>query len=258
MATIGTMVAVGDSFTEGLHDGTDEALVGWADRVATELARRHGGLRYANLAVRGKLLDEIVADQLDPALQMQPDLLTFHAGGNDVLRPGVEVKDILDRYDQAVARAVGAARRVLLFTALERSGPANRMADRLADRIRRFNDGVREAAARHGAVLADIGGVEALYDRRLWHADRLHLAPYGHARVAEAVLQALGEDLPDADAWRRPLPSPARSGRLVQVLDDGRWAVQHLAPWVLRRLRGVSSGDGRNAKRPELSPVEPG
>ena len=27
---------------------------------------------------------------------------------------------------------------------------------------------------------------------------------------------------------------------------------KHLAPWVVRRLRGVSSGDGRLAKRPQL------
>jgi hypothetical protein len=30
---------------------------------------------------------------------------------------------------------------------------------------------------------------------------------------------------------------------------------RHAAPWVIRRVRGRSSGDGRIAKRPELSPV---
>jgi hypothetical protein len=32
------------------------------------------------------------------------------------------------------------------------------------------------------------------------------------------------------------------------------WAGRYLAPWVLRRLRGVSSGDGITAKRPTLQP----
>jgi len=36
---------------------------------------------------------------------------------------------------------------------------------------------------------------------------------------------------------------------------DAVWMGRHMAPWLLRRLRGVSSGDGRSAKRPELLPV---
>jgi hypothetical protein len=33
--------------------------------------------------------------------------------------------------------------------------------------------------------------------------------------------------------------------------------VKHLAPWLLRRARGVSSGDGRPPKRPVLELVRP-
>ncbi|MFC6832884.1 SGNH/GDSL hydrolase family protein, partial [Streptomyces goshikiensis] len=34
-----------------------------------------------------------------------------------------------------------------------------------------------------------------------------------------------------------------------------RWAASFAGPWVGRRLRGRSSGDGRTAKRPRLLPV---
>ncbi len=66
--------------------------LGWADRVALGLARAElpdlpGPVEYANLAVRGKLLDQVIAEQLPVALAMRPDLVTFHAGPNDVLRP---------------------------------------------------------------------------------------------------------------------------------------------------------------------------
>ena len=58
---IGTYVAIGDSFTEGLHDpGPDGQYLGWADRVAGALARQQPGFRYANLAIRGKLLGLVV------------------------------------------------------------------------------------------------------------------------------------------------------------------------------------------------------
>ena len=77
-----TFVALGDSFTEGLEDdlGPDGRHLGWADRVAAALATHEGGLRYANLAVRGKLLDEVVDAQLPVALELGADLVSFHAG----------------------------------------------------------------------------------------------------------------------------------------------------------------------------------
>ena len=61
---IRTYVAIGDSFTEGLNDpypGEDDRFRGWADRLAEHLAVHSPGLRYANLAVRGKLVRQIVA-----------------------------------------------------------------------------------------------------------------------------------------------------------------------------------------------------
>ncbi|HEY3882863.1 MAG TPA: SGNH/GDSL hydrolase family protein, partial [Trebonia sp.] len=60
-----SFVALGDSFTEGLNDpAPGGGFRGWADRLAGLLAAEYPGLRYANLAVRGKLLREIVAEQV--------------------------------------------------------------------------------------------------------------------------------------------------------------------------------------------------
>jgi len=254
-------VAVGDSFTEGLQDGPDPQGVfrGWADRLAAALAGRDPGTTYANLAVRGKLLGEVVADQLPVALALGPDLLSFHAGGNDVLRPGADLDAVLCDYDDAVAHAVAGAGTVVLFTVLERSGDSGgRMAEGLAARIAGWNDGVRDVATRHGAVLVDTARVPVLTDRRLWHSDRLHLSPAGHARVAGAVCAALGVDdgTPHAPGWwAAPLPPTPRTTPVGRLLDDAGWAFGHLLPWALRRLRGVSSGDGRAAKRPDLLPL---
>jgi lysophospholipase L1-like esterase len=259
---VGSFVAIGDSFTEGLHDELtpDGRHRGWADRVAAALALRTGTLRYANLAVRGRLLDEAVADQVPVALDLAPDLVTFHAGGNDVLRPRVELAPLVRRYDEAVGTLRAGGRTVVLFTVLERAGGRGRLADALARRFAAFNTGVRATARRHGAVLVDIGAERALQDRRMWHEDRLHLAPAGHARVAAAVLEALGirdETLLGGPPrwWRQPLPvAPTR--RSATLVDDVRWVRRHLLPWVGRRVRGVSSGDDVLCKRPELLEVE--
>lgn len=257
------LVCVGDSFTEGMSDGRrpDGQYRGWADRVAEALAQQHAAdgtaVRYANLAVRGKLLDQVVAEQLDPALALAPTLTTFHAGPNDVLRRGTDLTGLCRRYDAAVARVVEGSEGVLLFTSIGRAGGQGRLAAWLAGRFSRFNDNVREVAARHGARLVDLEPVDVLTDRRVWDLDRLHLNAAGHARVAAAVLEQLGVDRPDLLGgepgwWREPLPEDSTVSRRVALAADVVWARRHLLPWLGRRLTGRSSGDGRQAKDPVL------
>jgi hypothetical protein len=53
---------------------------GWADRVAEVLGAQVDDFAYANLAVRGKLIGQIVADQIEPALALAPTS-SFSAGG---------------------------------------------------------------------------------------------------------------------------------------------------------------------------------
>ena len=95
-------VALGDSFTEGVGDPDPErpnGLRGWADRVAEVLATRTDDFGYANLAIRGRKLDGILAEQVEPALALEPDLVTIYAGANDIMRPRVDLDALADRYD---------------------------------------------------------------------------------------------------------------------------------------------------------------
>ena len=50
-------------------------------------------------------------------------------------------------------------------------------------------------------------------------------------------------------------PGVARAAWVAARREDARWAREYLLPWVNRRLRGTSSGDGLPAKRPSLQPV---
>jgi lysophospholipase L1-like esterase len=75
----------------------DGQFLGWADRVARALAaEQEPGFRYANLAVRGKLIGQIHDEQLEAALAMGPELVTLAGGLNDVLRPGCDVAQVED------------------------------------------------------------------------------------------------------------------------------------------------------------------
>lgn len=236
------LVCVGDSFTEGLCDDLrpDGQYMGWADRVALALAP----VEYANLAVRGKLFDQIMNDQVPAAKTLGFDVVTFHSGGNDVLRRGTDLDDLFARYDAAVDDLSDHGQ-VLAFTCLTRAGGSGRLADLLAERFGAFNANVRAVAARRGATVVDLEHIEALSDRRFWHSDRLHLNAEGHKRVAAAVLDTLGHDT--GDWWRRPLP-PRTRNRAQDLSADLRWVGSHFVPWLWRRARGVSSGDGRVAK----------
>ena len=249
-------VALGDSTTEGLEDpyaAGGMGYRGWADRLAEQLVALEPDLLYANLAIRGRKLGQIRSEQLGPALAMEPDLVSIVGGVNDVLRPRADVDALAADMDAMAAAFTESGATVLLMTYPD-FGELMALARRVSPRLHAFNDHLRDIAARHGARLMDLAAGGPM-DARLFHPDRLHANGAGHERIAFAASEALG--LPDAsEAWRVPLPPAPRASRMARLGDDARWARAHLAPWVGRRLRGVSSGDGVQPKRPELLPVE--
>ncbi|RZQ66147.1 SGNH/GDSL hydrolase family protein [Amycolatopsis suaedae] len=249
-------MAMGDSFTEGVGDDDPRypnGVRGWADRVAEQLAAAEPGLRYANLAVRGRLLRPILAEQLEPGLALRPDLVTLYAGGNDLMRPKVDIDGLMADYETAVARIVRTGATVVLFTGVD--GVEDALFRKMRGRVAVYNEHVRLIAARHGARLVDMWAMRQLRDRRLWSPDRLHLNAAGHTEVAIAVLDALRvpHALTAAELGPKPLVPPAR-----RRADNLRWAREFALPWLGRRLRGESSGDTVSAKRPELAPVAGG
>ncbi|MET8427490.1 SGNH/GDSL hydrolase family protein [Nocardia sp. NPDC004860] len=248
-------VALGDSQTEGVGDGDDlTGLRGWADRLAERLALTNPELRYANLAVRGKLAHQIRDDQLDAALALRPDLATVLAGMNDLLRPNFDPDEIAGHVEAmfAALTATGAVVATLTFPDVAETIP---LARPIRGRIAAINDRLRSAAQRHGVLVVETGHHAVVTDPRLWDADRLHASPLGHQRIADAVAEALR--LPGAnDAWTRPLiPDLPEHGALRSIAAEFQWAATALGPWVMRRLRGISSGDRRVPKRPVPLPV---
>jgi lysophospholipase L1-like esterase len=245
-----SFVALGDSFTEGLYDPAPAGgHWGWADRVAQRLAVLLPDFRYANLAVRGRLLGQIVDEQVPVALQMKPALVSLCGGANDVLRRRVDVATLARHFEEAVAtlRAEGAD--VLLFS-LGHPSRRHRVARGLDRRFAALNEIVEHVAGRYGCLLVPTGDAEVFDDHRLWCDDRLHLNAEGHVRVAGAVLERLG--LGD-DAWRNPLLPPLPPKPLHHVvLGDVLWTRQHFAPWMYRRIRGISTGMDIPPKRPVL------
>ncbi|MBL7260798.1 SGNH/GDSL hydrolase family protein [Paractinoplanes lichenicola] len=246
-----SFVAMGDSFTEGLNDAyPDGSFRGWADLVAARLAVDSGpDFGYANLAIRGKVMHEIVDEQLEPTLAMHPDLVSIAAGGNDALRVRVDPHALVRQLDSVVRRLRESGAEVILFRFADVTVHLPAI---LGRRAAVLNDGASMLAERHGAHLVDLFGDDAFHHPHMWAPDRLHLSPAGHRRTAGHVLNALGVGV--HEDWMLVPPTPEPTPWLLARGADLRWAREHLAPWVSRHLRGHSSGESITAKRPELAP----
>ncbi len=245
-------VAVGDSFTEGIGDPEPESPGGhrgWADRVAEVLSLGTEGFAYANLAVRGKLIGQIIDEQIEAALALHPDLITLSAGGNDVIRPGTDPDDIAAKCDEAIRRLSRDNATIVLFTGTDVGfSPVFRG---LRGKVAIYNENLRAIASKYDCIVADQWALTAIQDARMWAPDRLHLNSLGHHTVARMVLAAL--NVPNSLEPQRPRPMPGVTWRMART-EDLAWARDFLVPWVLRRVRHQSSGDNVLPKRPQAGP----
>lgn len=236
-------VALGDSITEGLCDGSrmpDGEYRGWADRLASLLAQSSDGpFRYANLAVRSRKVKDLLDDQVPHALAMTPDLVSILIGANDLVGPQPNIPLLIDQVEEAVRRMRAAGVDVLLGTVFL---PRRRAAMLFARRFATFNSELRRIAEQTGAILLDLESQPALSDLPMWSDDRVHLRPAGHRLVAYRAAEVLG--VPDAETLSE-LDEAFHSDEMPL---PGTWLRRDALPWVWRRMQGRTAGDGRAPK----------
>jgi len=246
--------AIGDSFTEGVGDELPDGTVrGWADFVALGLAAAaREPIGYANLAIRGRKLGPIVDEQLEVAIGLHPDVISFNGGGNDMLRPRMPEERVADRFRQAVQRIRGAGIHVLMLSGANPTDhlPLGRVFDARGVRL---TAALGDLAELDGVTFVDNFNDRGLRDIRYWSPDKLHLNSLGHARVASNVLTALGVAVPEE--WGVAEVAAAPPG--PRSRNTAAYYREFVLPWIGRRLTGRSSGDGRTAKRPTLEPLAP-
>lgn len=249
-------IALGDSFTEGLMDEfLNGKFRGWADRLADTLADLDPEFTYMNLAVRGKVIPQVVQEQFPQAFHYitgKETLVSFHAGANDVLRPKYDPDITLPAYRDAVYELSRSGATIMLFTVLEKTGNTGRGSKVWEKRFRDFNLNVQQIADEVGAIIVDGNQDGYPSDRRYLAFDRLHLNRQGHHVVAQAVQEKLG--LPFDESWKHPLPPAKPRPKVVHWLNTLAWFMLFALPWLWRRIRRTSSGDGRAAKYPTPTP----
>jgi lysophospholipase L1-like esterase len=246
-------VAMGDSFTAGIGDPdpfSPGGIRGWADRVAEELGEGRSDFGYANLAVSGLVLRQIIDQQLGPAMDLDPDLVTLSAGGNDLVFHRGDPDRMAVPLDATVALLRGTGATVVLFT-----GPdwgQTPLLGHTRGKVAVFNENIRTIAARHGAVIADLWALRRLTDPQMWDPDRLHFSPLGHRTIATMVLDTL--NVPHNLLPLEPPPLPAGNWRDTRA-GDLAWVTHYLVPWMVSRVRPRADDMPLAAKRPAPGPV---
>lgn len=247
-------VAIGDSQTEGLWDGDDDTgLTGFADRLAVMLDSLYPGLLYANLAVRGRQVIDVLNEQLPAALAMQPDLITICIGMNDVTLPGGDFEAALADLEEIYRQLSECGATVLTptFPDVVRLLPTGRF---IAARVARINSLISATARRYDFALVDLHAAPSMVDTQTWSIDKIHASSWGHSLFAAAAAEAL--NLPGSNHdWALSSGNTLDGRPLARTLAQAQWARTWFIPWFWRCLRGQSSGDGRFPKHPSMARV---
>lgn len=190
-------VALGDSFSAGTETG-DAAP--WPNLAAETFRERRPELEFLNLAVEGCSSQDVVDNQLEPALAMAPDLVSVICGANDVLLTSRPDEEAFRRALESTLSALAALRpEPLIVTATYPSVAPDALRERTAQRVTEgldgFNRTISELSKAHGTLCLNLAGhtevdVEANFDQ-----DGFHPSARGHQLAAEAFVQAVGESI---------------------------------------------------------------
>jgi lysophospholipase L1-like esterase len=241
-------VALGDSLTEGLGDFDFEVSrfgCGWADRLAELLARvayeAGESFKYANLALRGSSLYDILTAQLEDALQLRPDFVTIFAGSNDFMRAKKSHPEMRALLRGAIERLHESGAHVLLVNTVN---PVHlKLFQPLAYKAKAMTDLINSVAAEYKVPVLDLFSVNEFANLEFWCDDMVHFSGHGHINIANRAARLIGLDQgfeeTDFDQMERPDRRP------LAVM---KWTVQHVIPYLVRRVRRRSSGDGLEPK----------
>jgi lysophospholipase L1-like esterase len=186
-----TYVAIGASDAVGIG-AADPLTQGWVPLFG---ARLGPNTRVVNLGVSGSTLAQALEEQLGPALDAHPDVVTVWLAVND-LNAGVSLDTYAADLDSLLGQLEATHARVLVGNVPNlRPLAVYRGIDpaQLEAEVDRWNAAIADTSARHGATLVDLYGrwQEVAQHPEYISADGFHPSTDGYARLAEVFGEAL-------------------------------------------------------------------
>ncbi|NNC91330.1 MAG: hypothetical protein HKN80_02435 [Acidimicrobiia bacterium] len=207
------LVALGDSSITA--PGVNQLDDAWVRRVAHRLTDRYQ-VDLRALAVGGSKAADVLSDQLEAGLALEPDVAIVSVAANDAIR-GVPASRFEAEVDEIVGSLIATGARVVVVGVGD-IGTVPRLPRflrwYLTKRSATFDRVSAEVAARYpGAVKVDSrGDLSAAFrnDLNMFAGDRFHASSYGHEHFAHHISIAMEQAL--ADLTVRPRPEEVDPG----------------------------------------------
>jgi lysophospholipase L1-like esterase len=187
-----TYVAIGASDAVGIG-ATNPETDGWVPRFGSRLG---SNVHVVNLGVSGSTLSQALQEQLGPALDAQPDVITVWLAVND-LNARVPLDQYAADLDTLLAQLQQTHARVLVGNVPDLAALAAYRGidpEPLRAEVDAWNEVIADAAARHGATLVDLHGQwqEIAAHPEYVSSDGFHPSDEGYQALADLFASALG------------------------------------------------------------------
>ena len=230
MESVATFAILGDSAASGVGDSDKNGVTrGWGYYLAKHF---QDPLVYINLSRPGAQSAEVLEDQLPKALMFRPDIAAVIVGGNDALRNGFDPDKLHQNLRATISELKKSGAEVLLLQLHDPTQivPLPRLLARvLSRRINAVNRVIHSVGREFNAQILLTRSIQDIYERKVWHVDRMHPSKYGHQLMATHFREILLRR-----NWRiEPItieeaPVTSKKSKVVWMLKNG-------TPWFFKR-----------------------
>jgi lysophospholipase L1-like esterase len=185
MERVATFAILGDSAASGVGDSDKNGVTrGWGYYLAKHF---QDPLVYVNLSRPGAQSAEVLEDQLPKALMFKPDIAAVIVGGNDALRNGFDPNKLHQNLRTTIDELKKSGAEILLLQLHDptRIVPLPKLlAQVLCRRVNAVNRVIHSVGREFNAQILLTRSIQDIYERKVWHIDRMHPSKYGHQIMA--------------------------------------------------------------------------
>jgi lysophospholipase L1-like esterase len=230
MERVATFAILGDSAASGVGDSDANGVTkGWGYYLAKHF---QDPLVYINLSRPGAQSAEVLEDQLPKALIHRPDIAAVIVGGNDALRNGFDPNKLHQNLRATISELKNSGSEVLLLQLHDPTQivPLPRLLARvLSRRINAVNRVIHSVGREFNAQILLTRSIQDIYERKVWHVDRMHPSKYGHQLMATHFREILLRC-----NWRID-PIAIEETPVTSKKSKVLWMLRNGTPWFFKR-----------------------